>query len=139
MQLFTMRKFITRFEELSEDLRSRIHMPGLIPDSYKYLKAFDLYVLPSYEECFSLSLLDAQLAGLVVVGSQSGGTPEIVREGETGFLFEAENAASLESKLREAFGTQNQWNQFGEQARRRVIKEFDQKNIFDSILKEYEA
>lgn len=123
---------------LSSDLRTRIHMLGTIPDSYKFLKSFDVYVLPSHEECFSLSLLDAQLAGLPVVGSRSGGTPEIVRDGQTGWLFTPRDVEDLRQKMELALQSRHLWPQLGETASRRVEKDFHQRRIFDSILENYE-
>ncbi|MDZ4675992.1 MAG: glycosyltransferase [Oligoflexia bacterium] len=117
--------------------RSRIHFLGTVHDSYKYLKALDVYVLPSYEECFSLALLDAQLAALPVAGTQSGGTPEIVCEGETGWLFKPRDAKALNVKMEVALTIQDQWPTFGARAKARVKKDFDQAQIFDQILNYY--
>jgi glycosyltransferase involved in cell wall biosynthesis len=133
------------FEELKRDvarlpeaIRSRIIFCGVVPESHRILKAFDVYVLPSYLECFSLSLLDAQLAGLPTVGSQSGGTPEIVKPGQTGWLFEPENVGSLRKSLTEALSRPEVWNQYGKSAHDRVKKEFDQNKIFEEMTRAYE-
>ena len=132
------------FESLKKDvarlpqaIKERIFFKGTIPESHRYLKAFDLYVLPSYLECFSLSLLDAQLAALPVVGSQSGGTPEIVIPGQTGWLFEPENVGSLRKALAEALSENNFWPQYGQRAQKRVIQDFDQSKIFQEMVNAY--
>jgi glycosyltransferase involved in cell wall biosynthesis len=108
-----------------------------VNDSFRYLKAFDLYVLPSHLECFSLSLLDAQLADLPVIGSDSGGTPEVVIPDQTGWLFKPRSISSLREKLKEALVQTDRWAQYGEKARMRVEKEFEQTEIFGKILKNY--
>ena len=59
----------------------RIIFKGPIPASYKYLKALDLYVLPSYLECFSLSLLDAQLASLPLLPLEVGALQKLSKMG----------------------------------------------------------
>jgi D-inositol-3-phosphate glycosyltransferase len=130
-------KLITDVAKLPEKLKNRIHFKGGIPESYRFLKAFDLYVLPSYLETFSLSLLDAQLAGLSVVGSQSGGTPEIVKKGETGWLFEPQNVASLRNAITEALSHPELWARYGQKAQQRVEREFDQKEIFEKMIEAY--
>ncbi len=58
-------------------------------------------VYPSewYENC-PFSVIESQLYATPVIGSRMGGIPELVREGETGLLFEAGNAQDLEAKLR---------------------------------------
>jgi len=124
---------------LSDDLRARIHFLGLIPESYKFLRAFDVYVLPSHQETFSLSLLDTQLAGLPVVGSASGGTPEVVREGETGWLFRPKEVEDLRGKLAQALESRTVWTDYGTRAASRVREEFDQQHVFEDILTAYES
>ncbi len=58
-------------------------------------------VYPSewYENC-PFSVMESQMYATPVIGSRIGGIPELVRENETGLLFEAGNADELEQKLR---------------------------------------
>ncbi len=65
-----------------------------------WLRAMDIFVLPSYSEAFSNSLLEAMACGCSVVGSRVGGTPELIgANDERGFLFESGNAEDLAAKL----------------------------------------
>jgi glycosyltransferase involved in cell wall biosynthesis len=130
-------KIQSEISRLSGDLRDRIILKGPVPESHRFLKAFDLYVLPSYLETFSLALLDAQLAGLPVVGSKSGGTPEVVKEDETGWLFTPESVKSLKEVLSLALSKKDLFEEFGKRAKSRVEKEFNQKEIFEAITKAY--
>lgn len=131
------RNIISNHAALPETIRSRIHFLGMLPESYKYLRAFDLYVLPSYEECFSLSLLDAQMAELPVLGTKSGGTPEVVVEGKTGWLFEPRNTEALKAALEKSLHEQSTWKEKGRRAAERVRNEFNQTQIFDQIINNY--
>ncbi|MBR2867884.1 MAG: glycosyltransferase family 4 protein [Clostridia bacterium] len=58
-------------------------------------------VCPSecYENC-PYSVIESQIYGTPVIGSDMGGIPELIREGETGLLFEAGNVSDLEDKLK---------------------------------------
>ncbi len=47
----------------------------------------DLFLLPSAEEAFGLAALEAISSGVPVIGTATGGIPEVVADGETGFLF----------------------------------------------------
>jgi glycosyltransferase involved in cell wall biosynthesis len=77
------------------------------------LASLDISVLPSSSESLSNVILESMAAGLPVVAARVGGNPELVRDGETGFLVPSEDdqafAAALQrllenSDLRAAFG-----------------------------------
>lgn len=124
---------------LSPEIASRIHLTGAIRDAARLLKAMDIYAQVSYKETFSLALLDAQLAGLPVLGTNSGGTPEVVREGKTGWLCEPENASSLAGALTRALQDHDHWQSFGETAQKRVEREFNLETVIQTIMDRYSA
>jgi glycosyltransferase involved in cell wall biosynthesis len=64
-----------------------------------WLRAMDIFVLPSISEAFSNALLEAMACGCCPVGSRVGGTPELITEGECGLLFEPGHADDLAAKL----------------------------------------
>lgn len=117
--------------------RERIHFLGEVKDSYKYLKAFDLFILPSYKECFALSLLEAMAAGLPVLGTNSGGTPEVVREDQTGWLFEPRSREAVTEALRKALREKDRWLRYGQNSRERVVRDFDFAKVLPQILDHY--
>ncbi len=127
----------SRATGLEPEIRDRIKFLGTVKDSYRYLRAFDIYVLPSYQETFSLALLDALLAGLPVIGTRSGGTPDVVREGETGWLCTPHDIESLSTKMRQALAQKQSWSSYGVAAAERVRTDFDQRKIFKQILDAY--
>jgi glycosyltransferase involved in cell wall biosynthesis len=63
------------------------------------LAAFDIYVLPSTFEPFGIGLLEGMAAGLPTVATRVGGMPEIVRDGETGYLVEPADPTALADAL----------------------------------------
>lgn len=59
----------------------------------------DLFVLPTRADFSSLAAIEAMAVGLPVIISKVGGTTEIVRDGETGFLIASDDAEGLRSSL----------------------------------------
>ena len=67
-------------------LEDNIHFVGHQQDVAEWLPHFDIFALPSAWEGISLALLEAMAAGLPVVATAVGGTPEVVLDEQTGLL-----------------------------------------------------
>lgn len=52
-----------------------------------YYEAFDIFLLPTLSEGMGISILEAMAAGLPVLASRTGGIPEVIRHGQTGWLI----------------------------------------------------
>ena len=82
-------------------LEERVHFFGKIDNVAPLLASADLFLLPSTSESFGLSALEALASGVPVIGTDAGGMPEVVRNGETGFLCEVGDIAGMgEAALR---------------------------------------
>ncbi len=64
-----------------------------------WLHSIDIFVLPSRTEALSNSLMEAMACGCCAIASNVGGNPELIRDGETGLLFEAGDIAGLSARL----------------------------------------
>ena len=67
-------------------LGKTVLMPGFVDNAPNYLKAFDLFVLPSITEALGLVILEAGQAELPVIATSVGGIPEIIDDMRTGIL-----------------------------------------------------
>jgi N-acetyl-alpha-D-glucosaminyl L-malate synthase BshA len=94
-------------------VNDRVAFVGKQPNIVDYLSAADVLLLPSEQESFGLAALEAMACEVPVIASRVGGVPEVVTDGETGFLSEvgdvekmAEDAARLltDTKLRHEMG-----------------------------------
>jgi glycosyltransferase involved in cell wall biosynthesis len=65
----------------------------------EWMRAMDVFVLPSNSEAFSNALLEAMACGCCPVGSRVGGTSELISHGERGLLFESGNVQELAKAL----------------------------------------
>lgn len=71
------------------------------PDVPYWLRKMDIFVLPSYSEAFSNSMLEAMACGCAVVGSRVGGMPELTGPNEErGLLFASGDADELANQLK---------------------------------------
>jgi glycosyltransferase involved in cell wall biosynthesis len=82
-------------------LVERVHYVGPVFDAAKdeLFAAHDLFALPTSRDAFGLVLLEAMQHGLPVVSTTIGAIPEVVLEGETGFLVPPGDVAALADRL----------------------------------------
>jgi len=73
------------------------------------LAAADLFLLPSQSESFGLSALEALASGVPVVGSDAGGLPEVVRDGETGILCQVGDVAGMAAAALSILSDRKRW------------------------------
>lgn len=81
------------------DISQDVEFLGMIDNIPSALKKADIYVQPSLQDTQPFSLTEAQLAGVACVGANATGIPEMIQEGVTGALFDAENPESLSAQL----------------------------------------
>jgi glycosyltransferase involved in cell wall biosynthesis len=80
-------------------LAERVHFLGERQDLGAIYGALDLLVHPSLTEGLGTAILDAFSAGVPVVASRTGGIPEMVQEGKTGWLVEPGDVAALAAAI----------------------------------------
>jgi len=68
-------------------------------DVHTLLNCIDIFILPSFNEGISNTILEAMAAGLPVIASDRGGNPELVKHRVTGMLFQPDDWVSLENLI----------------------------------------
>jgi glycosyltransferase involved in cell wall biosynthesis len=112
------------FEAKSLRIAERTRFLGFVNQSElpNVYTSSDIFVLPSESEPFGVVVNEAMLCGCpVIVSDRVGAGFDLVREGETGFVFPAGNVTSLASVLRRALGDRQHLHEMGEEARGRMV------------------
>lgn len=91
-------------EALAKDLQvaDRVQFAGWIENPRDYLAAFDVFVLPSRNEAFPLTIVEAMLVGTPVIAADVGSVAEAIVSGRTGYLVTDEEMNSLHEVIRRA-------------------------------------
>lgn len=123
----------------AEGLADIAGVTGWQDDVPALLASLDIFVLPSLNEGISNTILEAMACGLPVVATRVGGNPELVVDGETGYLFPVGDSASLADRLAAYLDEPGLRARQGEAARRRAETEFSMERMLGAYAELYRS
>jgi glycosyltransferase involved in cell wall biosynthesis len=115
--------------ELEADIRragleGRFLLPGFRSDMNAVMEAVDIFTLPSLTEGLPNVVLEAFACSKPVVATAVGGTPELVRDGENGFLIESGDEAGLAARILSLAADREMRDRMGRAGREMVSSQF---------------
>ena len=113
----------------------RVFFLGKIEAVAPLLSAADLFLLPTQSESFGLSALEALASGVPVVGTNAGGLPEVVRDGETGALCAVGDVDGMAASAIDILRDRERWQAMSTLAARDARERF----ALDDVVEQYEA
>ncbi|MCB9898057.1 MAG: N-acetyl-alpha-D-glucosaminyl L-malate synthase BshA [Planctomycetes bacterium] len=116
-------------------LGERVRFLGEIENVESIMAASDVALFPSESESFGLAALEAMACGLPVVASRVGGLPEVVVDGESGFLTPVGDTRAMAAALTRLLRDPELRRRMGEAGMRRASERFS----LPSILEQHEA
>ena len=128
------------------ELERRAHDLGIIRDTVflgyqqdvaPYYAAFDALVLASSNEGTPVSAIEALAARTPVVATSVGGVPDVVRDGEDGFLVETGDTGALAERLARLASDPQLREQMGAAARARVLPRYEVTRLVDDVDRLY--
>jgi glycosyltransferase involved in cell wall biosynthesis len=127
-------------EALARNLacQSSVHFLGDVDRPVDYLRAADLFVLPSIAEGMSNSLLEAMACALPVVVSRTRGNIGLVRHEQTGLLADAANAGDLAHVLMRLLEDRGLRKSCGQAARDLICREYSISSVVSRYLELYQ-
>lgn len=105
-------------------LAHRVLLAGFRRNLDAYMPFFDVLVLPSFTEGLPNVVLEAFAAGVPVVATAVGGTPEVIDDGVSGHLVPPANATALAERIGDVLACDAKRRAMGQHGRRRVLDEF---------------
>jgi N-acetyl-alpha-D-glucosaminyl L-malate synthase BshA len=116
-------------------LGSDVHFLGEQDQLEPLFFCADLFLLPSEQESFGLTALEAMNCGVPVIGTAVGGMPEVITHGETGYLFPVGDISNMAASAVALLRDPARHELFKTQARERARRYFNA----DEIIPLYEA
>jgi len=124
-----------------QDLKGSVHYVGKLdlPELRSFVRAADIFVLPSLWENCPYSCLEAMAAGRAVVSSDQGGMPELIEDGRNGLLARAGDSDSYVKQLERVIEDSALRKRLGAAARQSVEQRYTCDRIARLTTKVYEA
>lgn len=120
----------------TEGLTEKVKFTGLLNQRslIELYKTHNVWVLPSrFDEPFSIGLLEAMVAGLTIIASDTGGSPEAIDHQSSGLIFESENPLDLADKISSLVLDVDQWQQMSDRGQKRALEEFSRTKTIEEL------
>ncbi|MDX6709960.1 MAG: L-malate glycosyltransferase, partial [Blastocatellia bacterium] len=111
---------------------------GKQPNIVDYLSVADLLLLPSEQESFGLAALEAMACEVPVIASNVGGIPEVVTDGETGYLSPVGDVEKMSEDAITLLRDPELRRQMGIQARMSAISRYSTDLVIPRYIEFYE-
>ena len=115
---------------------NNVHFLGYRTDVKELMNTSDIFVMPSIREGLSRSIMEAMASGLPCVVSRIRGNVDLVKDGENGYVVEADDVVSFTEKMGELIRDEGLRTRMTERNLRR-IKDFNIETVKDRIGKIY--
>lgn len=125
-----------RAEQL--DVKADVTFVGKQANIPDYLGIADVFLLPSELESFGLAALEAQACEVPVIATRIGGIPEVVSEGETGYLSDIGDVEKMSEDTVRLLKDENLRRAFGEKGRELAIQRYSSDKIIPQYISFYE-
>ena len=111
---------------------------GKQPKIVDYLSASDVLLLPSEQESFGLAALEAMACEVPVIASRVGGIPEVVTDGETGFLSEIGDVTKMADDAARLLSDEKFRREMGMRARESALSRYSTDIVIPQYIEFYE-
>ena len=125
-----------RAEQLN--VRDSISFVGKQANIADYLGIADVFLLPSELESFGLAALEAEACEVPIIATRIGGIPEVVTEGETGFLSDIGDTEKMSDDVMKFLNDEEMRQAFGAKARESAVSRYGSELIIPQYISFYE-
>ena len=109
------------FQQIKDlDLQGQVVLPGAFDDVEEVLRAANLFILPSYFEGLSISLMEAMAHQVPVIASNIPGNNDIIQSGVNGCLVPAGNVSAISQAIQDALANPDQLTRWATAAQQTI-------------------
>ena len=121
-----------------QNLEKHVTLYGVSNDVYSLYEKSDIAFACGAKEAYGRTTVEAMLSGCLVVGVDCGATPELIRHGETGLLYESGNIESLAECIIKAISKREWCQEIARSGQAYAMKRFTKESSLRQILAVYD-
>lgn len=115
-----------------------VHFHGFQKDTKAFFEKADILCVCSKKEAFGRIIVEGMLSGSLVIGTNSGGTKEIIDDGKTGYLYTPGNADELSAILLAVVEHQKEAQTIAKAGQKKAVQTFSDTANANAVLSLYE-
>jgi glycosyltransferase involved in cell wall biosynthesis len=112
-------------------LEDRISLVGFVPNASQYLKAFDIFVLPSLKEGLPYTLIEAMHAKIPIISTRVGGVPDLIEHDVNGIIVPPKDSGTLAIALEKLIQNKEMRARFAKESGKKIATKFS----FETMLR----
>ena len=117
----------------------KIITTGYQNDVRPYFSISEAFTFPSYREGFPNVVMQAGAMEVPAIVSDINGCNEIIEHGENGMIVPVKDADALQKSMEQLLKNPNFCNKLSKKSRQRVVSQYERREIWEAILKEYKS
>ncbi len=127
-------------EKLAQEygLADDVLFVGQVPNIADYLSVADLLLVPSETESFGLAALEAMACEVPVIATNAGGLPEVVIDGENGYLVPLGDTQTIANRAIEILSDEKKQREMGQRGRAWAVEQFNTERVIPQYERLYE-
>lgn len=124
---------------LSADCEDAVVFLGRVENMVELRQHMDIEIVCSKSEAFGRVTVEAMMGAMPVIGADTGGTPELIKDGETGLLYRQGNTKALADKMEFFLNNPNAIETMGLAAQKYAVQEFSIKRCAVEVYEAYKT
>lgn len=125
--------YAAELRKSASDIPEHVKFLGFVRDMAVLRQKTDVEIVPSAEEAFGRVTVEAMMAQMPVIASDSGANPELIEEGKDGFLFESGSALQLARQMKYVIQHKEWIRRMGTAGQKKAVQRFSLQRNLDQI------
>lgn len=121
----------------NNNMENTIHLLGYRSNANRYLKSFDIFVLPSLTEGLPITMLEAMQSETPIIATKVGAIPYVLDYGKYGVIVNHSSSTELVNSIKESINNRHKFQEVAKMAKQHVIEKYSSHKMATKYLDLY--